>query len=49
MLQQGINLSLLNSVYNFNIFVNTKHHDSALLLDFIAIPFLERGKKPVAL
>lgn len=43
MLQQGINFNLMNSAYNFNISVNTKHHDPVLLLYFTAVPFLERG------
>lgn len=45
MLQQGINFNLMNSAYNFNIFVNAKHHYSVLLLYFIAIFFLERGEE----
>lgn len=48
MLQQGINFNLMNSAYNFNISVNTKHHDPVLLLYFIAVLFLEReGGRPL--
>lgn len=50
MLQQDINFNLMNSAYNFNISVNTKHHDSVLLLYFIAILFfffLKGGRSPL--
>jgi len=43
MLQQGINFNLMNSAYNFNIFVNTEHHDSVVLVCFIGILFFRKG------